>query len=221
MRVLRVLILLSTTAVACSKSPEPPAAGGSAGTSIPATGGNQAPASAAGTSGSGTVSGMLPPAAGGFPSLVILEPQGGASVPPQSEPPAMDQVQQTFIPGVLMVRTGQPVEFRNSDDVLHNVRVREDATHAPAFNVAIPTGEKYTFTFQRDGFYDVGCDIHPGMAAQIVSSSSPYTAVADAEGNFTIQNVPAGSYKAIVWAGSQKIEKPLTVAGQTTFNVGP
>jgi plastocyanin len=165
---------------------------------------------------------MLPPAAGGFPSIVILEPQGGAAAPPQTEPPAMDQVQQTFIPPVLMVRTGQPVEFRNSDEVLHNVRVREDATHAPAFNVAIPTGEKFVFTFQRDGFYDVGCDIHPGMSAQVVSSDSPYGAVADAEGNFTIENVPPGSYKAVVWAGSQKIEKPVTVSGgQNTFNVNP
>jgi len=60
------------------------------------------------------------------------------------------------------------------------------------------------------------------MSAQIVSSNSPYTAVADAEGNFLIENVPAGSYKAIVYAGAQKIEKPLTVAGgQTTFNVAP
>jgi plastocyanin len=220
MKALRVLILICTAAVACSKSPESPAPGsagaagagtGGAGTSVPATTSNTGP---------GTVSGALPPAAGGFPSIVILEPEGGAAVPPQQEPPEMDQLQQTFIPAVLMVRTGQPVEFRNSDEVLHNVRVREDATHAPAFNVAIPTGEKYVFTFQRDGFYDVGCDIHPGMSAQIVSSDSPYAAVADAEGNFTIANVPAGAYKAIVWTGSQKIEKALTVAGNTTFNVG-
>jgi hypothetical protein len=59
------------------------------------------------------------------------------------------------------------------------------------------------------------------MSAQIVSSNSPYAAVADAEGNYTIANVPAGAYKATIWAGAQKIEKPLTVAGQTTFNVGP
>jgi plastocyanin len=213
MKAFRALILICTTAAACSKSPEAPAAK----SDPPST----PPAAAAPTGGPGTVSGMLPPAAGGFPSIVILEPQGGAGVPAQPEPPSMDQIQQTFIPAVLMVRTGQPVEFRNSDEVLHNVRVREDATHAPSFNVAIPTGEKYVFTFQRDGFYDVGCDIHPGMSAQIVSSNSPYTAVADAEGNFTIGNVPPGPYKAIVWAGSQKIEKPLTVAGQTTFNVGP
>jgi len=222
MKALRALILFfCTAAVACSKSPEAPAAGGSAGTRNVGTGsaGTSVPANA--STGPGTVSGMLPPAAGGFPSIVILEPQDGASAAAQQEPPEMDQLQQTFIPAVLLVRTGQPVEFRNSDEVLHNVRVREDATHAPSFNVAIPTGEKYMFTFQRDGFYDVGCDIHPGMSAQIVSSDSPYAAVADAEGNFTIANVPAGPYKAIVWAGAQKIEKPLTVAGQTTFNANP
>jgi hypothetical protein len=118
------------------------------------------------------------------------------------------------------VRTGQPVEFRNSDDVLHNVRVREDATHSPAFNVAIPTGEKYTFTFERDGFYDVGCDIHPGMSAQIVASASPYTAVADEDGGFAIASVPPGAYKAIVYAGAEKIERELTVQpNATTFNV--
>ena len=87
----------------------------------------------------------------------------------------MDQVALTFLPGVLIVRTGQPVEFRNSDDVLHNVRVSEDATKAGTFNVAIPIGEDYRFTFERDGFHNVGCDIHPGMAATIYSSQSPYS----------------------------------------------
>jgi plastocyanin len=211
MRALYVLILFCTTTVACSKPAEAPAPKKDA----------PPPRAAASSGGPATVTGTLPPAAGGFPSIVILEPEGAASAPPQRDTPAMDQIQQTFLPPVLMVRTGQPVEFRNSDDVLHNVRVREDATHSPAFNVAIPTGEKYVYTFPRDGFYDVGCDIHPGMSAQIVSSDSPYTAVADAEGNFAIDNVPPGSYKAIVYAGAQKIEKPLAVAGPTTFNVNP
>jgi plastocyanin len=180
------------------------------------------PATQAGDAGPHTVSGKLPPAVGGFPSIVILEPQGATERPADGPPVYMDQVQQTFIPPVLMVRTGQPVEFHNSDDVLHNVRVREDATHSPAFNVAIPTGEKYVFTFPRDGFYDVGCDIHPGMAAQVVSTESPYTAVGDAAGDYSIPAVPSGTYKAIVYAGTQKIERDITVAGgQTTFNVAP
>jgi plastocyanin len=211
-----LVLFVLTLASACSSSssndnPPAPAEGSSAGT---------APATAASDAGPHTISGRLPAAIGGFPSIVILEAQAPAGDAAPSSSPYMDQIQQTFLPPVLMVRTGQPVEFRNSDEVLHNVRVREDATHSPAFNVAIPTGETYMFTFPRDGFYDVGCDIHPGMAAQIVSTQSPYTAVADPDGVYAIPGVPNGSYKAIVYSGSQKIERDLTVAGnQTRFDV--
>ena len=59
---------------------------------------------------------------------MIFEPQPGGEMPAQTDVPFMDQVQQTFTPPMLLVRTGQPTEFRNNDDVLHNVRVREDET---------------------------------------------------------------------------------------------
>jgi plastocyanin len=213
-KVISALVVICATASACSKPQQ----------SLPSetqTHKETAAQPAAGGSGPATVTGVLPKAVGGFPSILILEPQGPANVAPPADTPYMDQIQQTFIPPVLMVRTGQPVEFRNNDEVLHNVRVREDATHTPAFNVAIPTGEKYTFTFPRDGFYDVGCDIHPGMSAQIVATASPYTAVADAQGNFAIANVPSGGYKAIVYAGSEKIERDFAVSGsKATFNLG-
>ena len=90
--------------------------------------------------------------------------------PPQTEKPVMDQAGLTFGPELLLVRTGQPVEFRNSDDTLHNVRVSHEETRTSAFNVAIPTGESYTYTFERDGFYRVGCDIHPAMAASVFAA---------------------------------------------------
>jgi plastocyanin len=151
---------------------------------------------------------------------VVLEPIGGGSNDPQATRPSMDQQQQTFIPSLLIVRTGQPVDFLNHDDVLHNVRVRNDETKESAFNVAIPTGEKFTHTFERDGFYDVGCDIHPGMSAQIMSSTSPFVVLADAAGAFSIPNVPDGPYKAIAYAGAQKIEKEINVsAGRATIDL--
>jgi plastocyanin len=163
-------------------------------------------------SGAQTVNGKSPAASGNFPSIVVLEPIGGGDFPAQAAPPTMDQEQQTFIPSILLVRTGQPVDFLNHDDVLHNVRVKNDETKESAFNVAIPTGEKYTHTFQRDGFYDVGCDIHPGMSAQIVSTSSPFTVLADPSGAFTIANVPNGPYKATAYSGASKIEKEVNIA---------
>ncbi len=171
-------------------------------------------------SGIQTVTGKAPAALGNFPSIIVLEPIGGGPQPPQTTPPAMDQEQQTFIPSILLVRTGQPVDFLNHDDVLHNVRVKNDETKESAFNIAIPTGEKYTHTFARDGFYDVGCDIHPGMSAQILSSSSPWQVLADPAGNFTIPAVPNGPYKAIAYSGANRIEKEVNIAaGAATLDL--
>lgn len=198
---LAALLLAASVAAAC---------GGASDAPPPAESSAAAPAAA--DTGFQSVTGLAPAAGGNYPAIVILEPIGGAPGAAQAAPPVMDQVQQTFIPSVLLVRTGQPVEFKNNDDVLHNVRVREDATRESAFNVAIPTGETYLHTFPRDGFYDVGCDIHPGMSALILASASPYTAVADASGAFSIPNVANGPYKAIAYAGNAKIEKEVNVA---------
>jgi plastocyanin len=166
------------------------------------------------------VAGSVPVVPGGLPTIVILEPKTPREVPPQVAKPVMDQILMTFTPSVLLVRTGQPAEFRNSDDVLHNVRVRNDATREGAFNVALPTGGSYSFTFDRDGFYDVGCDIHPGMAALVVSMSTPHTTLADGEGKFALHDVPPGAYKLIAYAGTQRLEREVEVgAGRTEVSV--
>jgi hypothetical protein len=162
------------------------------------------------------VVGKVPAARGGTAGIVILEPRTPREFPPQADRPIMDQVSQTFFPAVLLVRTGQPTEFRNSDEVLHNVRVREQDTKQGTFNVAIPTAQFYIHTFPRDGFFDVGCDIHPGMSAQIVATSTPYAVMADADGNFVFDDVEPGAYTMIVYVGADKIELAVEVSGART-----
>ena len=128
----------------------------------------------------------------------------------------MDQVSMTFIPALLFVRTGQPAEFRNSDETLHNINVKEDATKAQAFNIAIPTGVTYNHTFKRDGFYTVVCDIHPAMAATIISTSTPYATIADVKGNFIFDDVAPGPYAVTVHAGTERLTRLIDVAGPRT-----
>jgi plastocyanin len=147
---------------------------------------------------------------------VVLEPKGERTFPPQSDKPVMDQVGLTFGPELLLVRTGQPVEFRNNDDTLHNVNVKHEETREQAFNVAIPTGGAYEHTFPRDGFYRVGCDIHPAMAASIFSASTPYTAVAGSDGRFTFADVPAGAWTITVYTGGRRLRTELEVKGAVT-----
>jgi plastocyanin len=113
-------------------------------------------------------------------AVVVLEPKGARTFAAQSEKPVMDQVSLSFGPELLFVRTGQPAEFRNSDDTLHNVNVKHEETREQAFNVAIPTGSNFEYTFRRDGFYRVGCDIHPAMTA---SDLRRHHAVHDAGGH--------------------------------------
>jgi plastocyanin len=163
-----------------------------------------------------TVTGRGPAAINGQAAVVILQPTTPKDYPVSGDPPYMDQFSQTFIPPMLFVRTGQRTQFRNSDDVLHNVRVRESDTKEGMFNVAVPTGQVFNFTFPRDGFYDVGCDIHPGMSAQILSTSSPYVTVAASDGSFAFEDVEAGSYVVTAYAGAQKLEKKIEVAGART-----
>lgn len=161
--------------------------------------------------GEAIVSGTAPATTGGLPAIVILEPKETREFPPQASVPVMDQVSQTFTPTVLFVRTGQPSEFRNSDDVLHNIRTRHDETKEAAFNIALPTGVNFTYSFMKDGFYDVGCDIHPAMSAVVIATTSPYTALAGADGAFVVPNVTPGLYTLTIYADVRKIERDIDV----------
>ena len=175
-----------------------------------------ASAPAAGTPGTHRVVGTAPAAVFGMPSVVVLQPQVAREFPAPGGRPLMDQATQTFVPAVLFVRTGLPTDFRNSDDVLHNVRVRNSDTREGTFNVAIPTGQIYTHTFDRDGFYDVGCDIHPAMTAQVIATSTPYAILADRDGNFAFEDVEPGAYTVLIYSGTEKAEKTIDVAGPVT-----
>ena len=64
--------------------------------------------------------------------------------------------------------------------------------------------------------YDVSCDAHSGMSAQIIAASSPYVALTDSNGHFEIPHVVSGTYAVIVYAGAQPIEKTVEVTGSRT-----
>jgi plastocyanin len=199
-------LLVVALAGGCTNPAEFPqtTAAAPAGTGAPATGSNAR---------SGMIVGKVQ--ASGT-AVVVLEPKSARTFPAQSEKPVMDQVGLTFGPELLLVRTGQPVEFRNNDDTLHNVNVKDEETREQAFNVAIPTGGTYEHTFPRDGFYRVGCDIHPAMTASIFSASTPFTAVAATDGSFTFADVPPGSWTVTVYTGGRRLQKDVNVESGTT-----
>ena len=85
-----------------------------------------APAPAATSS---EVTGIVPKNA-----IVTLLPASGAP-PVPAEPAVLDQRSKQFLPHTLLVRVGQPVEFRNSEDLPHNVSVTRRESGSEVFNV--------------------------------------------------------------------------------------
>jgi len=126
------------------------------------------------SAGASTVTGKLKGIGAG--AVVVLAPADGREVPPPAAPKTMDQSGYEFLPALLIAQQGQTVQFRNSEDVLHNVRVTEVATETPVFNVATIAFGSYDYKFERPGFYTVTCDIHSTMRADILVTPTPYTA---------------------------------------------
>ena len=177
------------------------------------------PAAPPPASGFGIVTGAVP-VSGGVRAYVVLTPEGNHAVPPPSTKPVMDQVQMTFVPNLLFARAGYAVEFRSSDEELHNVNVKRSRTSDQEFNVAIPPGGTFEHTFKSPGFYDVNCDIHPAMSAQILVTATPHVAMAEADGSFSFRDVEPGAYTLTVYSGVQRAEQQIMIApGQNQVQV--
>lgn len=145
-----------------------------------------------------------------------------ASAPGQFAPqnsPRMNQTSLSFQPLVLPIVVGTTVKFQNSDDVLHNV-----FTPSPAgdrFNLGSwPKGQSKPYTFTKLGKVDLLCNVHQEMHAYILVLQNPFFTVTDREGNFRIENVPAGTYTLKVWheRGTGPAQTITVAAGSQTVN---
>src|SRR5262245_18725948 len=128
----------------------------------------------------------------------------------------LDQISKQFLPATLIVRVGQPVEFRNSEDMPHNVSVLRRESGSEVFNVGTEPHQKYVHTFDRVGQFDVKCDVHEGMEATVIVARGPTTTIAGDDGRFSLPNVHPGSYTLSVTYSGQTVEQPLEVSGART-----
>ncbi len=164
------------------------------------------------------VIGKAPARTGGLPSVITLEPQPPRGLPVPAEPEIMDQIDLAFVPRLLVARAGQLVEFHNGEDVPHTVKVVERANESTRFNVPTLMGEPYAHTFDRTGGYSVTCDLHPGMMGFVLIVSTPYIAIAEDNGDFSMSEVPPGSYTLKVWSAdpARRLERVVEITAERT-----
>lgn len=114
------------------------------------------------------------------------------------------QVNKTFVPRVLAVTVGTKVDFKNQDDLFHNVF---SLSRPNDFDAGLyKGGDSYTRTFSAPGPVQILCNIHASMIGYVVVVDTPYYGQADASGAFSIRGVPAGEYESSAWhEGSSKV----------------
>ncbi|KFE72386.1 carboxypeptidase regulatory-like domain-containing protein [Hyalangium minutum] len=128
----------------------------------------------------------------------VKGPVAGAPAAP-STPVVIDQVKCTYLPRVTGAQAGQPIQVKNSDGTLHNVRAM--AGTKPIFNLAQPPSmPPVTKPAPSDTeLVTLKCDVHPWMRSYIAVSSHPYFATTGEDGSFTLNALPAGTYTLEAW----------------------
>ena len=103
----------------------------------------------------------------------------------------------TFIPHVTPIAVGTTIEWPNQDEIYHNVFSISDAKQFDLELYRSP--EIKRVPFDKPGRVDVFCSIHTTMNCVILVLENPWFALSDAKGNYTITNVPPGTYKLRAW----------------------
>jgi hypothetical protein len=150
----------------------------------------------------------------------------GKKFPAPTTPATIDQEGCMYYPYVVGVMVGQPLAFKNSDPLMHNIHGLPRADGNSEFNIAEPNqGQVNDTTFtgnitKAEVLVKVKCDVHPWMFCYAGVVDHPFFAVTDKDGKFTIPNVPAGTYTLTAYHLKTHGASP-GVTQQVTVAAGP
>jgi plastocyanin len=154
---------------------------------------------------------------------VYVDAVAGKKFDAPAEHVLIDQKKMTFVPHVTAVMQGTTADFLNSDPVGHNVYWPSISGNKKlAHNLGTwPQGQKKSFQFTDLGAASLLCNVHPEMSGYVVVVPTPYFAVTDKDGNYTIKNVPPGHYTILTWSeeGKQTTQSVDVSAGTATVDI--
>ena len=151
--------------------------------------------------------------------VVFLDAVEGTHV---ATAPSSDQVMMAssydrrFVPEVVPIVVGTTVEFPNEDTIYHNVFSK---SKTKIFDLGFyEHGQRRSVTFDQTGLVKVYCDIHSQMVGYILVLNNPYFAVTDATGQYTIREIPDGSYVVRAWQrfGPEQRQTVVLTGGTTS-----
>ena len=141
-------------------------------------------------------------------------PQGGFT---------FDQKNCSFKPRIMLIKSKMEGVVLNSDSVGHNFHTISKGVFN--INKKIQPGSKLVVKntkIRKTGMVRAKCDIHSWMGGYWVVANTPYTVISDADGNFTIADIPPGKYTLKVWhekLGESKQEVVVSAGGDTKSDI--
>jgi hypothetical protein len=140
---------------------------------------------------------------GGLENVVLYISEGltGSALTGSNGPqPVLDQHGCMYTPHVTAVDVAQEFKVTNSDQTTHNIHPNPNPmTGNIPWNQSQPPGAAPVVkSWKAAEMIPVQCNIHPWMHGYFAVVKGPY-ATTDDSGNYTINNVPAGSYTVTAW----------------------
>lgn len=143
--------------------------------------------------------------------VYLMDITEGKDFDAKAKKPEIDQKDCKFTPHVQIVPVKVRLTMLNNDPVTHNVNIAD-----------INLNKQQTRMIKRlrinamtkpQGPYEVKCDIHGWMRAWVAYVPHPYFAVTNEKGEFSLENVPAGTYKLGYWHETlgNNNKEPVTV----------
>ena len=161
-------------------------------------------------------------------------------------PPQIEARDCRFLPFVNIVRDHNKVSIANMDPVMHDIQAYETSELGPRvlFNVPLPMNSHHPKMAGTDAEYHkhipgqpmvqeihmtkgrrifvMQCGFHAYMETWGMAVDNPYYALTDASGQFTISDIPPGTYKLVAWHPEERsiVEQEVTipVKGSVTAN---
>jgi hypothetical protein len=137
---------------------------------------------------------------GGLQNVVVYISEGLTTPTEATAVHVFDQKNCMYTPHVLAMDVNEVFKVVTSDNTAHNIHPNPNPmTGNIPWNQSQPPGappiEK---SWKAPEMIEVKCNIHPWMHGWFAVVKGPY-ATTDADGNYTIKGVPAGSYTVTAW----------------------
>ena len=153
-------------------------------------------------------------------TVIYFKPDKSTDTMPLIQPHKVEMIGKKYTPRVSAITVDSEIQIPNHDSILHN-----------AFSLSKPNdfdlglyknSEGKRHTFSEPGLVRIFCNVHYHMVAYVLVLDTPYYTQANSDGSFSLDNLPTGKGKLIIWheRSRKKIKTiDLPVEGELNLNL--